>query len=91
MGISIHQTVSNTESLFRFDCRILSLALLDELIALDASSPGGGGIGGGSWMWYISREGYLKNIIETLGETIDGIMHASVVVTFGKNWPFFRQ
>ena len=22
---------------------------------------------------------------------IDGIMHASVVVTFGKNWPFFRQ
>ena len=47
--------------------RILSLALLDELIALDSSCPGGGGgVGGGTWMWYISREGYLKNIIETL-------------------------
>jgi len=38
--------------------RILALALLDELIALDSN--------GSTWMWYISREGYLKNIIETL-------------------------
>ena len=65
--ISTTQTCTTYLRVISF-CRILSLALLDELIALDSSSPGGGGSGGGTWMWYISREGYLKNIIETLGE-----------------------
>lgn len=38
--------------------RILALGLLDQLIALDKQ---------GAWMWYVSREGYLKYVIDTLG------------------------
>ena len=37
--------------------RILALGLLDQLISLDKK---------GTWMWYVSREGYLKHIIEML-------------------------
>ena len=38
--------------------KILALGLLDQLISLDKK---------GTWMWYVSREGYLKHIIEMLG------------------------
>ena len=33
----------------------------------------------------------LAGFVPGMVTIIDGIMHASVVVTFGKNWPFFRQ
>ena len=70
--------------------RILALGLLDQLISLDKK---------GTWMWYVSREGYLKHIIEMLSSEDNELLnmlspqqaHSKILFTYESKMAFFTR
>ena len=70
--------------------RILALGLLDQLISLDKK---------GTWMWYVSREGYLKHIIEMLSSEDNELLkmlspqqaQPKILITYESKMAFFTR
>ena len=70
--------------------RILALGLLDQLISLDKK---------GTWMWYVSREGYLKHIIEMLSSEDNELLNMlspqqtqpKILFTYESKMAFFTR